>query len=91
MEKAHIYRSGCLAAGISALNAYITEGETPESFLRYTQRDTHGVVRDDLVLSMARELNEQVERVESFGLPIPRDERGAPLKRFRPPRLKERR
>ncbi|HEX7479833.1 MAG TPA: FAD-binding protein, partial [Polyangiales bacterium] len=23
MEKAHVYRSGCLAAGISALNAYL--------------------------------------------------------------------
>ena len=26
VEKAHIYRSGCLAAGISALNAYLTTG-----------------------------------------------------------------
>jgi adenylylsulfate reductase, subunit A len=83
VEKAHIYRSGCLAAGISALNAYLTAGETPESFLRYTVRDTHGIVRDDLVLSMARELNEQAHRVERWGLPIPRDENGQPLKRGR--------
>lgn len=83
VEKAHIYRSGCLAAGISALNAYLTPGETAESFLRYTIRDTHGIVRDDLVLSMARELNEQAHRVEKWGLPIPRDENGNPLKRGR--------
>lgn len=83
VEKAHIYRSGCLAAGISALNAYLTPGETAESFLRYTVRDTHGIVRDDLVLSMARELNEQAHRVERWGLPIPRDENGQPLKRGR--------
>jgi adenylylsulfate reductase subunit A len=83
VEKAHIYRSGCLAAGISALNAYLTPGETAESFLRYTVRDTHGIVRDDLVLSMARELNEQAQRVEKWGLPIPRDENGHPLKRGR--------
>jgi len=83
MEKAHVYRSGCLAAGISALNAYLTVGETPESFLRYAVRETVGVVRDDLTLSMARELNAQVERVEDWGLPIPRDEMGAPLKRGR--------
>jgi len=83
VEKGHIYRSGCLAAGISALNAYLTQGETAESFLRYTVRDTHGVVRDDLVLSMAHELNEQVLRVEKLGLPIPRDENGQPLKRGR--------
>jgi adenylylsulfate reductase subunit A len=83
MEKAHVYRSGCLAAGISALNAYLTTGETPESFLRYAVRETVGVVRDDLTLSMARELNAQVKRVEDWGLPIPRDEMGAPLKRGR--------
>ncbi len=83
VEKGHIYRSGCLAAGISALNAYLTQGETAESFLRYTLRDTHGIVRDDLVLSMAHELNEQVARVEKLGLPIPRDENGQPLKRGR--------
>jgi len=83
MEKAHIYRSGCLAAGISAINAYLNPGETPESFLRYVVRDTHGVVRDDLALSIARELNGQVSRVEKWGLPIPHDELGRPLKRGR--------
>jgi adenylylsulfate reductase subunit A len=83
MEKAHLYRSGCLAAGISAINAYLHQGETAESFLRYVIRDTLGIVRDDLTLTMARELNEQVKRVEGWGLPIPKDERGRPLKRGR--------
>jgi adenylylsulfate reductase subunit A len=83
LEKAHIYRSGCLAAGISALNAYLTPGETAESFLRYAIRETVGVVRDDLTISMAHELNAQVKRVEAWGLPIPRDELGNPLKRGR--------
>ncbi|MDH5674970.1 MAG: adenylyl-sulfate reductase subunit alpha [Myxococcales bacterium] len=83
MEKAHVYRSGCLAAGISAINAYLHRGESPQSFLRYVIRDTHGIVRDDLTLSLAAELNEQVRRVESWGLPIPRDERGQPLRRGR--------
>jgi adenylylsulfate reductase subunit A len=46
-------------------------------------RDTLGIVRDDLTLTMAAELNEQVRRVESWGLPIPKDERGRPLKRGR--------
>jgi adenylylsulfate reductase subunit A len=46
-------------------------------------RETVGVVRDDLTLTMARELNAQVKRVEEWGLPIPRDERGSPLKRGR--------
>lgn len=83
LEKAHVYRSGCLAAGISAINAYLNEGETPQSFLRYAVRETLGVVRDDLTLTMAQELNTQVRRVESWGLPVPRDERGKPLRRGR--------
>lgn len=29
-EKAHIKRSGCLAAGVNALNAYITKGRVPQ-------------------------------------------------------------
>ena len=34
-EKAHIKRSGCLAAGVNALNAYITEGRTPQDYVDY--------------------------------------------------------
>lgn len=83
MEKAHIYRSGCLAAGISAINAYLTADETEDTFLRYVDRDTLGITRADLVLSMAREVNDQTHRVESWGLPIPKDEHGRPLKRGR--------
>lgn len=83
MEKAHIYRSGCLAAGISAINAYLHQGETPESFLRFAIRDAVGIVRDDLMLTMAHELNAQVRRIEAWGLPIPKDEMGRPLRRGR--------
>jgi adenylylsulfate reductase subunit A len=83
LEKAHVYRSGCLAAGISALNAYLCPGETPRSFLDYVRKDSCDVVRDDLVLSMCEVLNEQVHRVERWGLPIPRDEKGDFLQRGR--------
>ena len=37
-EKAHIKRSGCLAAGVNALNAYITEGKTPQDYADYCKR-----------------------------------------------------
>lgn len=76
VEKAHIERSGCLAAGMNAINAYINPGETPESFLRYVRADAMGLVREDLVLSMARKLNEVVKKVESWGLPIKKDKDG---------------
>ena len=33
-EKANIKRSGCLAAGVNALNAYITEGHVPQDYVR---------------------------------------------------------
>ena len=40
VEKAHIDRSGCLAAGVNAINAYLTPGQTPESFLEYVKKDS---------------------------------------------------
>ena len=32
-EKANIKRSGCLAAGVNAINAYIVKGRTPEDYV----------------------------------------------------------
>ena len=37
-EKANIKRSGCLAAGVNALNAYITEGRVPQDYVDYAKR-----------------------------------------------------
>lgn len=37
-EKANIIRSGCLAAGVNALNAYITEGRKPEDYVDYATK-----------------------------------------------------
>ena len=80
MEKAQIERSGCLASGINAINAYITENQTPETYLEYVKKDSHGLIRDDLVYSIAREVNKATARVESWGLPIMR-EKGKPLQK----------
>ncbi|MFQ5456279.1 MAG: adenylyl-sulfate reductase subunit alpha [Nitrospirota bacterium] len=76
MEKAHIDRSGCLAAGMNAINAYLNPGETPESFVKYVRCDAMGLVREDLVLSVAKELNGAVQKVERWGLPILKDKNG---------------
>jgi len=83
MEKAHIDRSGCLAAGMNAINAYIHPGETPESFVRYVRFDAMGLVREDLVKSIAEEINSVVQRVEKWGLPIQKDDKGNYLRRGR--------
>lgn len=75
-EKAHIKRSGCLAAGVNALNAYINPGETPESYVDYVKRDSAGVIREDLVYTIAQRLNHVTAKVESLGLPILKDAAG---------------
>lgn len=80
-EKAHIKRSGCLAAGVNALNAYINEGETPESYVDYVKMDSEGIIREDLVYSIAKGLNRVTEKMESIGLPILKDEKGAYVSR----------
>lgn len=75
-EKANIERSGCLAAGVNALNAYITEGRKPEDYVAYARADAHGIVREDLLLSMSRRLNQVTEDLERLGLVILKDEKG---------------
>lgn len=76
IEKAHIERSGCLAAGINAINAYLNPGETPETFLDYVKKDSAGLVREDLLYSIAEGLNRVTRRVEEWGLPILKDADG---------------
>ncbi len=76
LEKAHIDRSGCLAGGMNAINAYLNKGETPESFVRYVRYDSCGLIREDLVKSMAELFEYCVKKVEKFGLPILCDENG---------------
>lgn len=80
-EKANIKRSGCLAAGVNALNAYISKDETPESFTDYVKRDSEGVIRDDLVYSIAKGLNSVTERLENLGLTILKDKKGQYVQR----------
>lgn len=76
MEKAHIDRSGCLAGGMNAINAYLNPGETPESFAKYVRFDSCGLIREDLVMSQAELFEYCVKKVESWGLPILKDEKG---------------
>lgn len=75
-EKAHIKRSGCLAAGVNALNAYITEGHTPQYYVDYARKDADGIVRGDLLLTMSERLNAVTEELEKLGLVILKDENG---------------
>jgi adenylylsulfate reductase subunit A len=75
-EKANIKRSGCLAAGVNAINAYITKGRTPQDYVDYCKQDAKGIVREDLLLSMSEGLNEVTKVLEDNGLVILKDADG---------------
>lgn len=75
-EKANIKRSGCLAAGVNAINAYIVEGRKPEDYVDYAKKDADGIVREDLLLTMSEGLNRVTEKMEKLGLVILKDENG---------------
>ena len=75
-EKANIRRSGCLAAGVNAINAYIVDGQKSEDYVNYAKRDADGIVREDLLLTMSEGLNRVTEKMEQLGLVILKDENG---------------
>lgn len=75
-EKANIRRSGCLAAGVNALNAYITKGHVPQDYVDYATKDADGIVRPDLLLTMSEGLNRVTAKMEQLGLVILKDENG---------------
>jgi adenylylsulfate reductase subunit A len=76
VEKAGIKRSGCLAAGVNAINAYILPSYTPQDYVEYARADAQGIVRSDLLLTMAQGLNHTVEKLEALSLSIHKDENG---------------
>lgn len=78
MEKAEIMRSGACSAGMDAINTYIPEGKTPEDLVRWSRDQVGGgPLREDLALSNAEELNEAVDDLERWGLPVLREKDGS--------------
>jgi adenylylsulfate reductase subunit A len=77
VDKANIKRSGCLAAGVNALNAYITPGHTPQDYVDYAKEDAAGIVREDLLLTMSEGLNEVTAKLEKLGLVIQKNPDGS--------------
>lgn len=75
-EKANIKRSGCLAAGVNAINAYIVKGKQPQDYVDYATKDADGIVRQDLLLTAAERFNEVTADMEKLGLVILKDENG---------------
>jgi adenylylsulfate reductase subunit A len=75
-EKANIKRSGCLAAGVNAINAYIVKGHQPQDYVDYATKDAAGIVRQDLLLTAAQRFNDVTADMEKLGLVILKDENG---------------
>lgn len=75
-EKANIKRSGCLAAGVNAINAYIVKGRKPEDYVDYAKKDADNIVREDLLMTMSEGLNRVTKKMENLGLVILKDENG---------------
>ncbi len=75
-EKANIKRSGCLAAGVNAINAYIVKGRTPQDYVDYAKKDADNIVREDLLLTMSQGLNRVTKKLEDLGLVLLKDETG---------------
>ena len=76
VEKANIKRSGCLGAGISSLNAYLNPGVSAKDFVKYVKEDSEGLIREDLVYSIAQGVNQVAQDLERWGLPIIKDKAG---------------
>lgn len=77
VDKAAIKRSGCLAAGVNAINAYITRGRTPEFYADYAARDANGIARYDLLLSLSERLDACARVLEDEGLVFQRNPDGS--------------
>ena len=75
-DKAAIKRSGCLAAGVNAINAYITRGRTPEYYADYALGDAKGIARYDLLFSLSQRLNHCAKVLEDEGLVFQKDANG---------------
>ena len=76
-EKADIRRSGCLAAGVNAINAYINPGYKPDDYVDYIRRDSNGIFRADLAQTVAEGVNDAAHELEKLGLVFLKDPDGS--------------
>jgi adenylylsulfate reductase subunit A len=77
LEKAAIERSGCLAAGVNAINAWTAPGKTPADYARYALEDAHGIGSWELLLTMSERLGDAAAFLEGLGVPFHRNPDGS--------------
>lgn len=76
VDKAPIERSGCLAAGVNALNACITGDKTVSDYVAYAKEDGAGIVDEASLQTMCQELPYIVSELDELGLVFLRDKEG---------------
>lgn len=81
VDKGHIKRSGCLASGINAINAYLDEDEDINNYIQYVKNEFEEIVREDLLYTIGKKLNSVTKDIESYGLTILKDGNGNYVKR----------
>ena len=69
VDKAATDRSGAVAMGLSAINTYLGENSA-DDYVRYVRQDLMGIIREDLVFDLGRQVDDSVHYFEDWGLPI---------------------
>lgn len=81
VDKANIKRSGCLAAGVNAINAYLDKDDNISDYVKYVKNEFQNIVREDLLYTIAERLEKVTKDLENMGLPFLKDESGKYIKR----------
>ena len=66
VDKAATDRSGAVAMGLSAINTYVGQENTPEDYVRYVRNDLMGIIREDLVYDLGRLVDDSVHLFEDW-------------------------
>jgi len=69
VDKAALERSGAVAQGLSAINTYVGDN-TPDDYVRMVRNDLMGIVREDLIFDLGRQVDDSVHLFEEWGLPV---------------------
>jgi adenylylsulfate reductase subunit A len=69
VDKAATDRSGAVAMGLSAINTYMGDND-PVDYVKMVRNDLMGIIREDLVYDLGRQVDDSVHLFEEWGLPI---------------------
>ena len=69
VDKAATDRSGAVAMGLSAINTYLGDNSA-DDYVRMVRTDLMGIIREDLVYDLGRNVDDSVHLFEDWGLPI---------------------